>query len=113
MSPEKTRITGFENNQWQFDGSDQWNAEASAEIVDGGLDGSKWQKLHYQQGGLHQKYIMGEFPPIRCVQVPVHHVLCQGGWEVTFRIYLQADYKGGHAKVTVKDEGWYSVPLSE
>ncbi len=64
MSPEKTRITGFENNQWQFDGSDQWNAEASAEIVDGGLDGSKWQKLHYQQGGLHQKYIMGEFPPI-------------------------------------------------
>ena len=113
MSPEKTRITGFENNQWQFDGSDQWNAEASAEIVDGGLDGSKWQKLHYQQGGLHQKYIMGEFPPIDASKCRYITFYAKADQEVTFRIYLQADYKGGHAKVTVKDEGWYSVPLSE
>ena len=113
MSPEKTRITGFEDGQWQFDGSDQWNAEASAEIVDGGLDGSKWQKLHYQQGDLHQKYIMGEFLPIDASKCRYITFYAKADQEVTFRIYLQADWKGGHAKVTVKDEGWYSVPLSE
>ncbi len=113
MSPEKTRITGFEDGQWQFDGSDQYNTNAVTEIVDGGLDGSKWQKLHYQQGGLHQKYIMGEFTPIDASKCRYITFYAKADQEVTFRIYLQADWKGGHAKVTVKDEGWYSVPLSE
>ena len=108
-------ITDFEEGQLLFDGSDQWNTEASAEQVDGGLNGSKWQKLHYKQGkqgDMHQKYAMGEFTPVDGTGCRYLSFYAKADSEATFRIYLQADYKGSYAQVTVKDEGWYSVPLS-